>query len=368
VIRNIIFDWSGTLVDDLPAVFAATNHVFDLCGLPPLTLDRFRAEFCLPFQDFYARFLPRVPLPELEQAFHAHFLRQRHAVHELPHARDFLAFCRDRAIRSFVLSTIRPDYYAAQTAANGFDQFIERAYLAVLDKRAKIAEVLAANQLAPAETLFVGDMQHDIETARHGGVFSCAVLTGYNRLEQLRASRPDLIVEHLGELREILARRNFAWPSAGQGADGPLQPVCTVGALVFNPAGQALMVRTQKWSGRWGIPGGKIKYGEPSVDALRREIKEETGLDIAHIQFVLAQDCVRSAEFYREAHFVLLNYTCLVTGPDRVVLNDEAQEFRWVSPGDALKMDLNQPTRLLLNQVKKIMTKRGTQKREMNPP
>ena len=58
--------------------------------------------------------------------------------------------------------------------------------------------------LQPGETLFIGDMQHDIETAKHGGLHSCAVLTGYNDLNQLRASAPDLIVEHLGELREIL--------------------------------------------------------------------------------------------------------------------------------------------------------------------
>ena len=36
MIRNIIFDWSGTLVDDLPAVLQATNHVFRLAGIPPL--------------------------------------------------------------------------------------------------------------------------------------------------------------------------------------------------------------------------------------------------------------------------------------------------------------------------------------------
>jgi phosphoglycolate phosphatase-like HAD superfamily hydrolase len=209
MIRNIIFDWSGTLVDDLPGVFAATNQVFQERGLPPLTLDQFRAEFCLPFKNFYDRFLPQIPLPELERAFHASFVQAGHAVRELPHAREFLQFCAARGIRSFVLSTIHPDYYAAQTAVNGFDNFIERAYVAVLDKRAKIAEVLAANRLAAAETLFVGDMQHDMETARHGGVFSCAVLTGYNRLDQLRASEPDLIVEHLGELREILARGDF---------------------------------------------------------------------------------------------------------------------------------------------------------------
>jgi phosphoglycolate phosphatase-like HAD superfamily hydrolase len=38
VIRNIIFDWSGTLVDDLPAVFAATNFVFAQCGIAAISL------------------------------------------------------------------------------------------------------------------------------------------------------------------------------------------------------------------------------------------------------------------------------------------------------------------------------------------
>jgi phosphoglycolate phosphatase-like HAD superfamily hydrolase/ADP-ribose pyrophosphatase YjhB (NUDIX family) len=354
VIRNIIFDWSGTLVDDLPAVLDATNHVFAKWGGPVWTMDQFRAEFCLPFQDFYSRYLPEAPVAELEQVFHGHFSQAQIAVEELPHARGFLEFCREHKLRSFVLSTVHPDYYATQVAANGFDKFMERAYLGVWDKRAKIAEVLTDNRLAAAETLFIGDMQHDMDTARHGGVFSCGVLTGYYRLEQLRASKPDLIVEHLGELRGILARRKFDLLAADNAAGAGRHPVCTVGALVFNDCGEALMVRTQKWSGLWGIPGGKIKFGETSPEALRREIKEETDLDIAEIEFVLAQDCVRSKEFYREAHFVLLNYTCRVSGSCAVRLNDEAQEFRWVSPEEALKMELNQPTRILLNQVNSI--------------
>jgi len=45
VIRNIIFGWSGTLVDDLPAVFRATNYVFGQAGLTELTIEEFRAEF-----------------------------------------------------------------------------------------------------------------------------------------------------------------------------------------------------------------------------------------------------------------------------------------------------------------------------------
>jgi ADP-ribose pyrophosphatase YjhB (NUDIX family) len=87
------------------------------------------------------------------------------------------------------------------------------------------------------------------------------------------------------------------------------------------------------------------------VDALRRELKEETDLAITDIQFVLVQDCIHSKEFYRDAHFVLLNYTCRCVGEPAVKLNDEAREFRWVTLAQALEMPLNQPTRKLLNAV-----------------
>ena len=355
MIRNIIFDWSGTLVDDLPAVFAATNFVFERSGIKSMTMDEFRAEFCLPFTHFYDRFTPHVPLPQLEDWFHDHFRGAQDLVVDLPHAREFLQFCREQKIRMFVLSTIHREYYLIHTALNRFDEFIEKPYLAIRDKRAKIGEVLVENGLDPRETLFIGDMQHDIDTAKHGGIHSCAVLTGYNRLEQLRASEPDLIVEHLGELREILQRHRFELPCGQHGVEDATlaHPICTVGALIFNDANQVLMVRTQKWSGLWGIPGGKTKFGETSEAALRREIKEETGLEIEDIQFALVQDCIRSKEFYREAHFVLLNYTGRARGVAEVRLNEEAQEFRWVTLAQALCMDLNQPTRVLIEDVKR---------------
>ena len=209
MIRNIIFDWSGTLVDDLPAVWRATNYVFARVGLAELTLEQFRSEFCLPFQKFYDRYTPKVPLEQLEIWFHAHFLEVQHLVEELPHARDFLDFCRSHGLRTFLLSTVHRDHFATQSAQNRFHEYLERPYLGVWDKCAKIHEILAENKLHPRETLFIGDMQHDIETAKHGGIFSCAVLTGYNGLDQLRASGPDLIVEHLGELREILERNSL---------------------------------------------------------------------------------------------------------------------------------------------------------------
>ena len=351
VIRNIIFDWSGTLVDDLPAVLQASNFVLTQAGRPAMTLEEFREEFQLPFTRFYDRHTPHVPMAQLEDWFHAEFRQAQSSVVELPHAREFLQFCRAQKFRTFLLSTVHGDHFQVQCRGNRFDQFIDRPYTDVWDKREKIHEILVENNLVPDETLFIGDMEHDIATAQHGGIHSCAVLTGYNTLPQLRAAQPDLIVEHLGELKRVLLKNHFHLHS--QAAEPAVEPpLATVGALIFNARNEVLLIRTHKWSDKWGIPGGKIKRGEKAVAALRRELREETGLNITDIRFVLVQDCISSKEFYRNAHFVLLNYTCRATARNpQVVLNEEAQAYQWLPLAQARKLKLNKPTQVLLAAV-----------------
>ncbi|MFA7006548.1 MAG: NUDIX domain-containing protein, partial [Verrucomicrobiia bacterium] len=87
--------------------------------------------------------------------------------------------------------------------------------------------------------------------------------------------------------------------------------------------------------------------------ALAREMKEETGLDVRDIRFVMAQDCIEPAEFYRREHFLLLNFTCRADATD-VRLNEELEDFRWISTEDALKLELNKPTRILIETYARI--------------
>jgi phosphoglycolate phosphatase-like HAD superfamily hydrolase/ADP-ribose pyrophosphatase YjhB (NUDIX family) len=352
VIRNIIFDWSGTLVDDLPAVWEATNYVLKNAGLPAMTLEEFRSEFSLPFINFYRRFTPHIPMDKLEEWFHARFFEVQDKVVEIKYAREFLEFCEENKMRKIVLSSVRPDHFERQAKKVGFDKFINSAYLGVYDKRHTIRDLLQKEKIDPLQTLYIGDMEHDIETARFGGVYSCAVLTGYNHSHKLREAEPDLIVENLNELKNILQKNEFKiGKEILKKTTANSKPVVTVGALIFNEENKVLLVQTHKWSNLWGIPGGKIKYGEPSEEALKREIKEETGLDIHSIQFVMVQDCIHSDEFYRDEHFILLNYVCKFSSSENVRLNEEAHNYVWVDLKEALKMPLNLPTKRLVEEV-----------------
>jgi ADP-ribose pyrophosphatase YjhB (NUDIX family) len=127
-------------------------------------------------------------------------------------------------------------------------------------------------------------------------------------------------------------------------------PVVTVGALIHDPQGRVLLIRTHKWRDSYGVPGGKIDRGETQEAALTREVREETGLAIRDIRFVAAMDAIDSPEFYKPAHFILLNYTCVCDGGP-VSLNEEAQSYEWVAPDVARSMNLNSFTRRLLEAV-----------------
>ena len=348
-IRNIIFDWSGTLVDDLPAVWRASNYVLERAGGVPMSLEAFRERFTLPFLEFYDRHLPGYDVAQLESWYHEHFEQVQHSVEPLPHAREFLEFARESGMQAFLLSAIHERQYGPQQEKTGFHDYFHHHYIGVHDKREKIVEILESHDLDPAETLFIGDMLHDVDAAKVGGVHSCAVLTGYSPLDQLRESGADLIVENLNELRAALDHSRFEYPPVTRPVPTKRRPIATVGALILDEVGRLLMIQTHKWSDLWGIPGGKIEWGETSEEALRRELREETGLEVSDIDFVMVQDCVRSSEFYRDEHFLLLNYLCRSRGGEPK-LNEEAQAYRWTTVGEAFRLPLNQPTRRLLEQ------------------
>jgi phosphoglycolate phosphatase len=201
-IRNVFLDWSGTIVDDLPPVLEATNRVMDYYKKPSFTREQFRRDFCLPFVDFYDRFLPGISMSELDALYTEFFDSSDKQVTELPGARVFLDYCLTTGKRIFLLSSIKNDHFETQAKALGLRRYFDHAYTEVLNKSLRIHGILQDLELDSHETLFAGDMQHDVETAKCANLLAVATLTGYNSREQLNAAAPDLIVDDLSFLVE----------------------------------------------------------------------------------------------------------------------------------------------------------------------
>jgi phosphoglycolate phosphatase len=202
--RSLLFDWSGTLVDDLPPTLHATNTVLGEHNVPALSREEFRQRFRLPYPEFYEEVLPGVPIETLEDTFRTSFNKSPKGVTVLPHAREMLEWCRDQKIRCFVLSSMDEGLFTEQAHDFGLHSYFEAIYAGVIDKRERIGDILKSHDLSAADTAFVGDMVHDVDTAKHGGIASVALATGYDPVERLEQSDPHHFFDHLGDFRQWL--------------------------------------------------------------------------------------------------------------------------------------------------------------------
>lgn len=135
-------------------------------------------------------------------------------------------------------------------------------------------------------------------------------------------------------------------------------PEPTVGALIFNPKKKILLIKSHKWEGKYMIPGGHIELGEKIEDTLKREIKEETGLDIYDIQFICVQEFIFDDQFWKKKHFIFLDYACK-TNSSAVSLNAEGQEYVWVTLNEVLKLPIDSYTRHAIEEYIKKSPKKN---------
>ncbi|MFG2722643.1 HAD family hydrolase [Streptomyces sp. NPDC048416] len=74
---HLVWDWNGTLLDDIATVIEATNAAFAHIGLEPITLERYRDLYCVPIPLFYQRLMGRLPTDDewlvMDAAFHEQY-------------------------------------------------------------------------------------------------------------------------------------------------------------------------------------------------------------------------------------------------------------------------------------------------------
>jgi nucleoside triphosphatase len=126
-------------------------------------------------------------------------------------------------------------------------------------------------------------------------------------------------------------------------------PEPTVGALVFDPEGRLFLMRTHKWKGKYVLPGGHIELGERMTEALKREVKEETDLDIYDLEFICFQECVYDERFWQKRHFIFFDYACK-TDSTEVILNDEAQDYVWATLDEAATLPVEHYTQVVIRE------------------
>jgi 8-oxo-dGTP diphosphatase len=114
----------------------------------------------------------------------------------------------------------------------------------------------------------------------------------------------------------------------------PDRPRVAVGAIVVRD-GALLMVRRARDPARglWTVPGGHLESGEHLAEAVRREVAEETGLEVE------VRELMGILEVVGDPHFVILDFVAAVVGDTAPLSGDDVSEARWVALEDVPELD-----------------------------
>jgi phosphoglycolate phosphatase-like HAD superfamily hydrolase len=197
---HLVWDWNGTLFDDIGAVLEASNAAFAEIGLATLTLERYRELYCVPVPVFYERLMGRRPTADewavMDDAFHRHYLAQSAACRLAAGAEDLLVQWALSGGSQSVCSLFGHEELVPAIRSHG----IERHFVRV-DGRTGPSGVSKADQMArhlaaltrsgaPAlrRTVVIGDALDDAVAARHVGVGAVLYTGGSNSRASLETA------------------------------------------------------------------------------------------------------------------------------------------------------------------------------------
>ena len=136
------------------------------------------------------------------------------------------------------------------------------------------------------------------------------------------------------------------------------RPIIAVAALIINQNKEIVLIRrgVEPGKGLWSIPGGAVELGETLIEALKREVKEETGLLIDPIELLDVVDIIKKDENGRIIfHYVSVDYIAKVIGGELRAASDVV-DVRWVKWEDLKKYKTtNTFRRLIERNMEKIL-------------
>lgn len=205
MIKGVIFDWNGTLSDDVRKVFAVAMKTVKKVGGKPLSFAEFRKKVRNPYHPFYRDDMGcNVSRAELNKWYGYYFKREKTRAKLFSDAIPLLRFLKAQNVKVGIVSSHPAGFLAAETKSYGLMPFLGFVRGGCHTKASHIGDFLKSCKLKPGEVIFVGDMIFDIEEGKRCKVITAAYLRGMDPKEKLLPSKPDIVLPNLSALKKYL--------------------------------------------------------------------------------------------------------------------------------------------------------------------
>lgn len=209
-IQAIIWDWNGTLLDDVDVCIRSMNEMLVKRSKRPLTRESYREVFTFPVIDYYRRIGWDLETESWDAlAFEFIDLYLNNMIHAPLHAEapGILEYIASREYRQFILSAMEQKALTDSVRQKGITGYFEKvaglgnhyAY----SKTDVALSLMEEMHIEKDHVCLIGDTLHDLEVSRYVGCHCILVANGHQAFERL-SMRHSSVIHHLEELRNIL--------------------------------------------------------------------------------------------------------------------------------------------------------------------
>ena len=191
--KNIIWDYNGTIIDDAGLAVDAENVVLSSYGLPKIDIDFYLRECEMPIVNFYRKIFPdfdSYDFSEIAKRFLHNYDKLFPTAAVFPEVSKMIKQFNRRGIKQGVISGFESSRLKSSLKGFGLDGYFEFMSgsddIDCGDKSDRAVAVCKKNGFAPCETLFIGDMYHDFETARKVGSDCVLIAKGHQDADVLK--------------------------------------------------------------------------------------------------------------------------------------------------------------------------------------
>lgn len=223
--RHIVWDWNGTLFDDLEIVVASVNVSLRSIGAPPIDVDTYRSVYQRPLHRFYENLLGRPVLPEemrtIDEDFHAAYQALLDQARLTVDARRAVELVAERGQTQSVLSMWWHDRLVPAVRFFGLDEWMlavdgHRGGPGESKERHLAGHVRQLLRLFPERVrreamAVIGDVTDDADAARAVGV-GCVLYDGGSQPREVLAAQGVPVAATLVEAVEMAAAAEPASP------------------------------------------------------------------------------------------------------------------------------------------------------------
>ncbi|MFF8840599.1 HAD family hydrolase [Streptomyces sp. NPDC015130] len=204
--KHLVWDWNGTLLDDIGAVIGATNAAFAELGLETITLEQYRELYTVPVPKFYERLMGRLPTDAewtvMDGAFHRHYWARAEGCGLTAGAAELLAARQESGLTQSLLSLAPHAELIPLVRRHGIaERFVRmdgRVDASTDGKSGHMVRHLAALALAADRVVVIGDAADDAVAAAHVGAKAVLYTGGsHSRASLERVGVP--VVDSLAE-------------------------------------------------------------------------------------------------------------------------------------------------------------------------